>query len=53
MHDGDRFLIGHDVNRDLAAMLGWQDQVNLDEGMKRMVDWYLAERSWASQVVTA
>ncbi len=25
MHDGDRFLIGHDVNRDLAAMLGWQD----------------------------
>ncbi|HMN59769.1 MAG TPA: NAD-dependent epimerase/dehydratase family protein [Anaerolinea sp.] len=35
------------------ALLGWQDQVNLDEGMKRMVDWYLAERSWASQVVTA
>lgn len=35
------------------ALLDWQDQVNLDEGMKRMVDWYLAERSWASQVVTA
>jgi len=35
------------------ALLGWQDQVNLDEGMKRVVDWYLAERSWASQVITA
>ena len=35
------------------ALLGWNDQVSLDEGMKRLVDWYLAERSWASQVITA
>ena len=35
------------------AMLGWEPQVGLDEGMRRMVDWYLAERSWASQVITA
>jgi len=32
-------------------LLGWQPQVGLDEGMRRLVDWYLAERSWASQVI--
>ena len=35
------------------ALLGWEPQVSLDEGMRRLVDWYLAERSWASQVITA
>jgi UDP-glucuronate 4-epimerase len=33
-------------------LLGWEAQVGLDEGMRRLVDWYLAERSWASQVIT-
>ena len=33
-------------------MLGWEPQVDLIEGMRRLVDWYLAERSWASQVIT-
>lgn len=32
------------------ALLGWEPQVTLDEGITRMVDWYLAERSWASQI---
>ena len=32
------------------ALLGWEPQVSLDEGVTRMVDWYLAERSWASQI---
>jgi UDP-glucuronate 4-epimerase len=34
-------------------LLGWQPQVGLAEGMGRLVDWYLAERSWASQIHTA
>lgn len=34
-------------------LLGWEAQVGLDEGMRRLVDWYLSERSWASQVITA
>jgi len=34
-------------------LLGWQPQVGLDEGMGRLVDWYLAERAWASQILTA
>ncbi len=33
-------------------LLGWQPAINLEEGVARMVDWYLAERSWASQIET-
>jgi UDP-glucose 4-epimerase len=34
------------------GILGWEPQVNLNEGMHRLVDWYMNERSWASQVIT-
>jgi UDP-glucuronate 4-epimerase len=34
-------------------LLGWQPRVGLDEGMGRLVEWYQAERAWASQIVTA
>lgn len=33
-------------------LLGWRPAINLEEGVARMVDWYLAERSWASQIET-
>jgi len=33
-------------------LLGWQPQVNLEDGIQRLCDWYLAEREWASQIVT-
>jgi len=33
-------------------LLGWEPQIGLDEGVRNLVDWYLAERSWASQVLT-
>ncbi len=32
-------------------LLGWQPQVGLEEGIRRLVDWYNAERAWACQVV--
>jgi len=35
------------------ALLGWQPQVSLAEGVKRLVDWYLAEREWAREVDTS
>jgi UDP-glucuronate 4-epimerase len=35
-----------------ADILGWQPQVNLEEGVTRLVNWYQQERSWASQVIT-
>jgi UDP-glucuronate 4-epimerase len=32
--------------------LGWEPQVNMVQGMRNLVDWYLAERDWASQIIT-
>lgn len=34
------------------AMLGWQPTVGLDQGITELVDWYMAQRHWASQVLT-
>jgi len=33
-------------------LLGWEPTVPLPEGIRRTVEWYLAEREWASQVET-
>jgi UDP-glucuronate 4-epimerase len=33
-------------------VLGWEPQVSLQQGVKLLVDWYNAERSWASEVLT-
>ncbi len=33
-------------------LLGWNPEVPLEEGLRRLVDWYLTEREWASQVLT-
>jgi nucleoside-diphosphate-sugar epimerase len=35
-----------------ADLLGWVPQVNLEEGVTRLVDWYMQERQWVSQVET-
>lgn len=35
-----------------GKMLGWEPNVGLKEGIARMVEWYMAERSWASQIKT-
>lgn len=34
------------------ALLNWEPQVGLQEGVKRLVEWYQAERSWAKEVST-
>lgn len=39
--------------RKARQMLGWNPEVPIEEGLRRLVDWYLAEREWASQVLTA
>ncbi|MFN7034790.1 MAG: NAD-dependent epimerase/dehydratase family protein [Bellilinea sp.] len=38
--------------RKAGRLLGWQPQVNLREGVQNLVNWYLQEREWASQIVT-
>ena len=40
-----------DVTR-AGEILDWAPQVDLAEGVSRLVDWYMQERSWASQVET-
>lgn len=32
--------------------LGWQPEVNMREGVRRLIEWYLAERSWAADILT-
>src|SRR5512137_1888560 len=34
-------------------LLGWEPQMDLINGMRRLVDWYHAERNWASKIITA
>jgi UDP-glucuronate 4-epimerase len=31
-------------------LLGWEPQVKLEEGLKRLVEWYEGERGWAKQL---
>lgn len=50
-HPADMMTNWADVTK-AKDMLGWQPQVGLQEGMQAMVDWYLKERSWTSQVET-
>lgn len=33
-------------------ILGWEPKVNLDLGITNLVDWYMQERDWVSQVAT-
>jgi len=35
-----------------GELLGWEPQFNLQEGVKRIYEWYLAERDWAKDVLT-
>ncbi len=35
-----------------SQLLGWQPRVSLEEGLGNLVDWYLEEREWASQIET-
>jgi UDP-glucuronate 4-epimerase len=51
LHPAD--LLANWANVEKAkAMLGWEPQVPIDEGVDRLVAWYLKERSWVSQVLT-
>ena len=40
-----------DVTR-AGEILGWKPQIELEEGVSRLVDWYMQERAWTSQVET-
>jgi len=40
-----------DVNK-AGQLLGWEPQVDLREGITRLVEWYNAEREWAKDILT-
>ena len=50
-HPADVFSNVADVSK-ARQQLGWQPQVGLEEGVSRLVDWYLRERSWAKDIET-
>jgi UDP-glucuronate 4-epimerase len=41
-----------DVNK-ARILLEWHPKVGLEEGIGRLVDWYIAEREWAHRIQTA
>lgn len=47
----DMFTNWADVTK-AGELLGWEPQVNLREGITRLVEWYDAERAWAREVIT-
>ena len=47
----DMFSNWADISK-AGLLLGWQPQVSLQEGVRRLVDWYAAERSWARSIPT-
>ena len=47
----DMFTNWADVSK-AKKLLGWAPRVGLREGVKKLIDWYAAERSWASGILT-
>jgi UDP-glucuronate 4-epimerase len=50
-HKADMTSNQADVSK-AKVLLNWKPQIGLDEGIQRTCDWYLNERSFASQIVT-
>ena len=47
----DMFSNWADVSK-AGRLLGWEPQFSLELGIQRLVEWYLAERSWARDIRT-
>jgi nucleoside-diphosphate-sugar epimerase len=47
----DMFQNWADVSK-ARQLLGWSPQVNLRDGMMKLIEWYRAEREWAKDIVT-
>ncbi len=50
-HRADILANWADISK-ARRLLGWEPQVDLINGMRRLVDWYHAERNWASKINT-
>jgi UDP-glucuronate 4-epimerase len=47
----DMFTNWADVTK-AGELLGWEPQYNMRSGVEKLVEWYNAEREWASQILT-
>src|ERR1051325_11470367 len=47
----DMFTNWADVSK-AGELLGWEPQFNMRAGVEKLVEWYNAEREWASQILT-
>ena len=47
----DMFTNWADVSK-AKSLLGWEPRVGLREGVSKLIEWYAAERSWASGILT-
>lgn len=50
-HSADMLANLADIHK-ARQLLGWEPKVTLQEGLRRMVEWYQAERSWAKNLQT-
>lgn len=50
-HPADMAASWADVSK-AKKILGWQPEVSLNDGINRLIHWYMSERSWTSQVDT-
>ncbi len=48
----DMFTNWADVTK-AGELLGWEPQFNMRAGVEKLVEWYKAEREWASEIITA
>ena len=48
-HAADLMTTWADIGK-AGRLLGWKPEVTLDEGLKRSVDWYCANRDWLKDV---
>ncbi len=51
IHPADMLTNWADVTK-ASKLLGWRPQVDMSEGVRRLIDWYKMEREWASQIKT-
>jgi nucleoside-diphosphate-sugar epimerase len=52
MHAADVPATWADIGK-AKAMLGWEPQTYLEEGVQNLVDWYRENRDWTKDIVTA
>jgi nucleoside-diphosphate-sugar epimerase len=50
MHPADVQATWADITK-ARTLLGWEPQISIEEGLRRSVEWYLANRDWAKEVV--